>query len=90
MQCALRAEDWANASAQAFRALGLWRAACAWAHLIADRFPDGQPFVNLRGHDPDQPVAAADALARFLVRSASQVRRSRWTKPSGLAGTAAA
>jgi tetratricopeptide (TPR) repeat protein len=37
-----------------------------WAHQVAGRFPDGQLYVNLRGYDPDQPVTAADALARFL------------------------
>jgi tetratricopeptide (TPR) repeat protein len=37
-----------------------------WAHNVADRFPDGQLYVNLRGYDPGQPVPAADALAGFL------------------------
>jgi len=37
-----------------------------WAHQVSRRFPDGQLYVNLRGYDPDQPVAAADALAGFL------------------------
>jgi tetratricopeptide (TPR) repeat protein/DNA-binding SARP family transcriptional activator len=40
--------------------------AVQWAHQVADRFPGGQLYVNLRGYDPDQPVPAADALARFL------------------------
>jgi len=40
--------------------------AIRWAHQAADRFPDGQLYANLRGYDPDQPVAAADALAGFL------------------------
>ena len=40
--------------------------AVRWAHQVADRFPDGQLYVNLRGYDPDQPVPAADALAGFL------------------------
>jgi tetratricopeptide (TPR) repeat protein len=37
-----------------------------WAHQVAGLFPDGQLYVNLRGYDPDQPVTAGDALARFL------------------------
>ncbi len=37
-----------------------------WAHGVADRFPDGQLYVNLRGYDPDQPLTAADALSGFL------------------------
>jgi tetratricopeptide (TPR) repeat protein/transcriptional regulator with XRE-family HTH domain len=40
--------------------------AVQWAHQVADRFPDGQLHVNLRGYDPAEPVLAADALAGFL------------------------
>jgi tetratricopeptide (TPR) repeat protein/transcriptional regulator with XRE-family HTH domain len=40
--------------------------AVQWAHEVADRFPDGQLYVNLRGYDPAEPVSAADALAGFL------------------------
>jgi DNA-binding SARP family transcriptional activator len=40
--------------------------AMQWAHHVADRFPDGQLHVNLRGYDPGQPVPAAGALAGFL------------------------
>jgi DNA-binding SARP family transcriptional activator/tetratricopeptide (TPR) repeat protein len=37
-----------------------------WAHQVADRFPDGQLYVNLRGYDPGQPMPAAEALSGFL------------------------
>jgi DNA-binding SARP family transcriptional activator/Tfp pilus assembly protein PilF len=40
--------------------------AVRWAHQIADRFPDGQLYVNLRGYDPDRPMQPTDALAGFL------------------------
>jgi DNA-binding SARP family transcriptional activator len=41
--------------------------AVRWAHRVRDRFPDGQLFVDLHGYDQEQPVTAADALARFLL-----------------------
>ena len=37
-----------------------------WAHQAAAMFPDGQLYVNLRGHHPDQPMPATEALAAFL------------------------
>jgi len=40
--------------------------ALRWAHRVRAGFPDGQLYVNLRGYDPDQPLSAADVLARFL------------------------
>jgi tetratricopeptide (TPR) repeat protein len=41
--------------------------AVRWAHQVADRFPDGQLYVNLRGFDPGGHVMdPADAVRRFL------------------------
>ena len=37
-----------------------------WAHQIAERYPDGQLYVDLRGYDPGQPMTPSDALAGFL------------------------
>lgn len=40
--------------------------AIRWSHRVRDEFPDGQLYANLRGYDPDQPMAPGDALAGFL------------------------
>ncbi|MFG3025931.1 cyclophane-containing RiPP biosynthesis TPR protein HaaT [Streptomyces sp. NPDC048254] len=37
-------------------------------HVLADRFPDGQLFVNLNGHTPGRsPVRSTEALASLLA-----------------------
>ncbi|MBV9843932.1 MAG: tetratricopeptide repeat protein [Kutzneria sp.] len=42
--------------------------ALCWSHQVVDRFPDGQLYVDLRGHSShDRPVGAGDVLADFLV-----------------------
>jgi DNA-binding SARP family transcriptional activator/tetratricopeptide (TPR) repeat protein/DNA-binding XRE family transcriptional regulator len=68
----LLAPDSANAGTMIISAIGgtagVGKTALAvhWAHQVRDRFPDGQLYVNLCGHDPGQPVPAAEALAGFL------------------------
>jgi DNA-binding SARP family transcriptional activator/Tfp pilus assembly protein PilF len=38
-----------------------------WAHQVADRFPDGQLYVNLRGFDPGgSAMEPTEAIGRFL------------------------
>lgn len=46
--------------------IGKTTLAVHWAHQIADRFPDGALFVNLRGYDPDEPLHPLQALDDFL------------------------
>ncbi|HET7015418.1 MAG TPA: BTAD domain-containing putative transcriptional regulator [Streptosporangiaceae bacterium] len=41
--------------------------ALQWAHQVAERFPDGQLYVNLRGFSPGgQPAEPGEAISGFL------------------------
>jgi tetratricopeptide (TPR) repeat protein len=41
--------------------------AVRWAHQAADRFPDGQLFLQLRGHGPGLPVRPIEGLTSLLL-----------------------
>ena len=57
-----------------------------WAHQLADRFPDGQLYANLRGFDPSgRPADPAAVIRGFLA--ALQVHPER--VPADLEGLAA-
>jgi DNA-binding SARP family transcriptional activator/tetratricopeptide (TPR) repeat protein len=47
--------------------MGKTALAVHWAHQVAERFPDGQLYVNLRGFEPaGEPVSPAEAIRGFL------------------------
>ena len=47
--------------------IGKTTLAVFWAHHVADRFPDGELYINLRGSDPSgHPVPAAEAIRDLI------------------------
>ncbi|MFL6125384.1 BTAD domain-containing putative transcriptional regulator [Actinophytocola sp.] len=47
--------------------IGKTALAIHWAHRVREHFPDGQLYLNLRGHSPQGPVEPRSALGTLLL-----------------------
>jgi len=56
--------------------MGKTALAVHWAHQAIDRFPDGQLFLDLRGHDPATAMPVAEALTHLLTGLGVQAERA--------------
>ena len=56
-----------------------------WAHSVAGRFPDGQVFLDLRGHDPRQALAPETALTGVLAALGTGLKKMPTELPDLLA-----
>jgi DNA-binding SARP family transcriptional activator len=89
----LRPGEWAGegststpiASIEGMGGIGKTTLAVHFAHEVADRFPGGQIYVNLRGYGPGDPVEPAAALETMLTSVGLPADRI----PSDLDGRAA-
>ncbi len=65
--------------------MGKTALAVEWAHRALDRYPDGQLFLDLRGHDPATAMPVGEALTQ-LLRSLDVPAADLPTDPAGLIG----